>query len=195
MKGLFNGLSQALSMTVLIGLPKSLQDVLIHLDLLALQKTLDRQREVNTQTLEGAVGDRIRQALHRRSGQVFHFPQPVFVYETHKPVCDVIHGSPSGFARFLRERQERRFVEVLQDHTAHRPAPVALLSENLDTVTAPTQEREPGVREPFLYLVQVAADRPDRDLKPARERPKLDRLIRGEERTKQRYLPLFRREL
>src|ERR671921_231644 len=194
-KLLFDGLGQALGITVLVGLPESLQDVFPHLDLLALKKTLDDQREMDAQTHEGAVGNRIRQALNRRSGQVFHFPQPVFVYETQQPVRDAIRGSPGGFARFLRERQERRFVEVLQDYAAHSPPSVALLSENLDAVTASTQKREPEVREPVLYLVQVAADRPYRDLESARERPELDRLIRGEEHAKQRYLPLFRREL
>ena len=53
-----------LGVLVLGRLPEPLQDIVIHLDLPALQETLDHQRDVDAQAHEGAVGDCVRQAPH-----------------------------------------------------------------------------------------------------------------------------------
>jgi hypothetical protein len=173
----------------------SLQDIVIHLDLPALQETLDHQRDVDAQAHEGAVGDCVRQAPDLLSGQGLDHPQPVLVDHPHQPVRNMVRYQAIGYiSGRLRKGKKRRLAEVFQDQAAHRPPTIVLRPVNLDPVTAFTQEREIEVRQPVLHTVQVPADRPDRDLQPARQRSQLDRLVRPEERAQQRKPPPFRRE-
>src|SRR4051794_9760344 len=94
-------------------------------------------------------------------------------------------------AGLFRAGEKSCLVEVLQDELAHRLAAVVLGAEHLDTVTAFAQQRESEVRQPVLHPIQVAADRPDRDLQPARQCPRLYRFVRTEQHPEQRYPPLL----